>query len=200
MDRSSALHPVLVDAAWPSIGHRRSVALVATGAVLISLLAQLRVPLWPVPVTGQTFGVLLVGAALGSRLGAVTVLTYLAWGILGLPVFAGGGSGPATLFGPTGGYLLGFVIAAYAVGWLSERGWDRHILTTAAAMLIGTALVFAPGLVWLSRYVGWDRVLDLGLYPFVLGGFLKVAMAALALPAAWRLTGSARRRSLGQDV
>ncbi len=192
MDRSSTLQPALIDVAWPSTGLRRSVALVAVGAALISVLAQLRVPLWPVPVTGQTFGVLLVGAALGSRLGAVTTLTYLAWGVLGLPVFAGGTAGAAALFGPTGGYLLGFVIAAYVVGWLSEKGWNRHILTTAAAMLIGTVLLFVPGLVWLSRFVGWGQVLELGLYPFALGAFIKVTLAALALPFAWRFTGSAK--------
>jgi biotin transport system substrate-specific component len=192
MNRSTTLRPVLLDVAWPATGLRRSAVLVAAGAVLISLLAQLKVPLWPVPVTGQTFGVLLIGAALGSRLGAVTVLTYIAWGALGLPVFAGAASGPAALFGPTGGYLVGFVISAYVVGRLGERGWDRHTLTTGAAMLIGTALLFVPGLVWLSRFVGWDRVLDLGLYPFVIGAFIKITLAALALPVAWKLTGSDR--------
>lgn len=135
MDRSSNLNLVLVDAVWPKKGRRRLVFLVVAGSVLIALLAQLEIPLQPVPITGQTFGVLLVGALLGSRLGAVTVLTYLAWGAIGLPVFAGGISGPARLVGPTGGYLVGFVGAAFLVGWLSERGWDRRILTTAVAML-----------------------------------------------------------------
>jgi biotin transport system substrate-specific component len=194
MDRISALRPVLVDIAWPTTGLRRSAVLVTAGAVLISFLAQLKVPLWPVPVTGQTFGVLLVGAALGSRLGAITALTYIAWGALGLPVFAAGAAGPASLFGPTGGYLLGFVAAAFLVGRLCERGWDRGILTTAAAMLLATALLFVPGLVWLSRFVGWDQVLELGLYPFVVGAFIKITLAALALPIAWKLTDPTRKR------
>lgn len=190
MDRSSNLNLVLVDAAWPKKGRRRLAFLVVAGSVLIALLAQLEIPLQPVPITGQTFGVLLVGALLGSRLGAVTVLTYLAWGAIGLPVFAGGISGLAHLVGPTGGYLVGFVGAAFLVGWLAEHGWDRRILTTAVAMLLGTILIYLPGIAWLSRFVGWDRVLELGLAPFVLGDLLKVALAALALPLAWTLIGS----------
>jgi biotin transport system substrate-specific component len=162
--------------------------------VLIALLAQLEIPLQPVPITGQTFGVLLVGALLGSRLGAVTVLTYLAWGAIGLPVFAGGNSGLARLVGPTGGYLVGFLGAAFLVGRLSERGWDRRVLTTAVAMLLGTILIYLPGIAWLSRFVGWDRVLELGLAPFVIGDLLKVALAALALPIAWTLVGSEQNR------
>jgi biotin transport system substrate-specific component len=194
MDRSSNLHLVLVDAAWPRKGRRRLAFLVVVGSVLIALLAQLEIPLQPVPITGQTFGVLLVGALLGSRLGAVTVLTYLAWGAIGLPVFAGGNSGLARLVGPTGGYLVGFLGAAFLVGRLSERGWDRRVLTTAVAMLLGTILIYLPGIAWLSRFVGWDRVLELGLAPFVIGDLLKVALAALALPIAWTLVGSEQNR------
>ena len=190
MDRNSNLQLVLADAAWPGKGLPRAVVLVAAGSLLIALLAQLEIPLLPVPITGQTFGVLLIGALLGGRLGAVTVLTYLAWGAIGLPVFAGGASGLARLAGPTGGYLLGFVLAAFLVGWLSERGWDRRVLTTAAAMLLGTILIYVPGILWLSGFVGWDRVLELGLTPFLIGDLLKVALAALALPLAWKLVGS----------
>jgi biotin transport system substrate-specific component len=187
MDRNSNLHLVLVDAAWPSKSLPRAVILVVAGSLLIALLAQIEIPLLPVPITGQTFGVLLIGALLGGRLGAVTVLTYLAWGAIGFPVFAGGTSGLSRLAGPTGGYLLGFILAAFLVGWLSERGWDRRALTTAAAMLLGTALIYLPGLLWLSGFVGWDRLLELGLTPFLVGDLLKVALAALALPLAWKL-------------
>ena len=193
MDRCNVLRPVLVDIAWPTTGLRRSAVLVSAGAVLISLLAQLKVPLWPVPVTGQTFGVLLVGAALGSRLGAITALTYIAWGALGFPVFAAGGAGPASLFGPTGGYLLGFVAAAFVVGRLCERGWDRRILTTAAAMLLGSAVIYLTGILWLSRFVEWNRVLELGVLPFLVGDLLKAGMAGLALPVAWKLTDPTRK-------
>ena len=195
MDRSINSHLVLVDVAWPGADTRRAVLLAAGGSILIALLAQLEFPLWPVPITGQTFGVLLIGAVLGSRLGAITVLTYLAWGATGLPVFAGGHLGPATLFGPTGGYLLGFVPAAFVVGWLSERAWDRRILSTAGAMLLGTIVIYIPGILWLSRFVGWDHVLEAGLLPFIVGDLLKVALAALALPAGWNLTGSSRALS-----
>ena len=192
MQRSGNLDLVLVDAAWPRTGLRRDLSLAGAGSILIALLAQLEIPLQPVPITGQTFGVLLVGALLGSRLGAAAALTYLAWGAMGLPVFAGGSSGLARLAGPTGGYLAGFVVAAFLVGWLSERGWDRHILTTAIAMLLGTSLIYLPGIAWLSRFVGWDRVLQLGLMPFLIGDLLKVVLAALALPAGWRLIGARR--------
>lgn len=190
MDRSRNLPLVLVDAAWPRKDWRRLAFLVVVGSLLIALLAQMEIPLQPVPITGQTFGVLLVGALLGSRLGAVTVLTYLAWGVVGLPVFAGGSSGLARFVGSTGGYLVGFVGAAFLVGWLSERGWDRRVLSTAVAMLLGTILIYLPGIAWLSRFVGWDRVLELGLAPFVIGDLLKVALAALALPIAWTIVNS----------
>ncbi len=192
MQRSGNLDLVLVDAAWPRTDLRRDLALAVAGSMLIALLARLEIPLQPVPITGQTFGVLLVGALLGSRLGAAATLTYLGWGAIGLPVFAGGSSGVARLVGPTGGYLVGFVVAAFMVGWLSERGWDRRVLTTAMAMLLGTILIYLPGIAWLSRFVGWDRVLQLGLIPFLIGDLLKVALAALALPAGWKLIGSVR--------
>lgn len=192
MQRSGNLDLVLVDAAWPRTDLRRDLALAVGGSILIALLAQLEIPLQPVPITGQTFGVLLVGALLGSRLGAVATLTYLGWGSIGLPVFAGGSSGLARLAGPTGGYLLGFVVAAFMVGWLSERGWDRRVLTTALAMLLGTCLIYLPGIAWLSQFVGPHRVLQLGLTPFLIGDLLKVVLAALALPAGWKTIGSPR--------
>lgn len=164
--------------------------LVALGSLLIALAAQVAVPLpfSPVPVTGQTFAVLLVGAALGARLGAATVALYLAEGLMGLPVFAPGGPpGPARLLGPTGGYLLGFVVAAYVVGALAERGWDRRLLTAALAMLAGEVAIYAFGLAGLARFVPADRLLAAGLFPFIPGDLAKLVLAALALPTAWRL-------------
>lgn len=166
------------------------VALAVSGSALIALAAQVSIPLpfGPVPLTGQTFAVLLVGAALGSRLGAGTVLLYLAEGAAGLPVFAPGGPpGIARFAGPTAGYLAGFVGAAFVVGWLAERGWDRRFATAVLAMLAGEVVIYAVGLPWLARFVPPERVLAAGLFPFIPGDLLKVLLAAAALPAAWRL-------------
>lgn len=170
----------------------KSLFLVLIGSLALWLSAKIQVPFYPVPITMQTFVVLVVGMAFGWRLGAVTVLFYLAEGALGLPVFAGTperGIGLAYMAGPTGGYLLGFVLAAAAVGWLGEKGWDRHFATTLAAMMLGTVIIFFPGLIWLGTVVGWDKpVLDLGLWPFLPGAVFKIALAALILPAVWRFT------------
>ena len=164
-------------------------ALVVGGSLLIALSAYLKIqlPFSPVPITGQTLAVLLVGVSLGWKKGGMSVLTYLAEGVLGFPVFAGGASGLAYLLGPTGGYLLGFVVAALAVGWLAERGWDRHVGLTLLAMLIGNALIYLPGLIWLSRYVGVEQALPLGLYPFLIGDGVKLLLAGLLLPAGWAI-------------
>jgi biotin transport system substrate-specific component len=164
-------------------------ALVVVGAGLIALLAQAQVPLpfSPVPVTGQTLAVLLVGASLGARLGAASVALYIAEGVAGLPVFAGGTAGLARLSGPTGGYLVGFIAAAFVVGLLAERGWDRRIWTAAIAMFVGEVAIYVVGLGWLSRFPLPVGVLDAGLWPFVAGDLYKLVVAALLLPSAWRL-------------
>lgn len=157
--------------------------------MLIALAAQVAIPIAfsPVPITGQTLGVLLVGALLGSKRGSLAVLAYLAEGLAGWPVFAAGGAGPSRLLGPTGGYLLGFVAAAYVTGWLAERGWGRRAGYAFAAMLAGNALIYVFGLLWLRRYIGDERLLTAGFYPFVVGDLLKAALAAGLLPAGWRL-------------
>jgi biotin transport system substrate-specific component len=162
--------------------------LVLAGSALIALAAQVRIPLpfSPVPVTGQTFAVLLVAAALG-RLGLASVVTYLVEGAVGLPVFAGGLSGVAYMTGPTGGYLIGFALAAAVVGSAAERGWDRHLATALAAMLVGEVAIYVGGLAWLARFVPADRLLGAGLVPFIPGDLFKMLLAALALPSAWRL-------------
>ncbi|MFN3762417.1 MAG: biotin transporter BioY [Anaerolineae bacterium] len=179
---------------WPRAIWKDAV-LVLTGSVLIGLMAQVAIPLpfTPVPVTGQTFGVLLVGALLGSRRGALSLVLYLLEGIAGLPVFAGGSSGPARLLGPTGGYLLGFVAGAWVTGWLCERGWDRRMPAAALAMLIGNLVIYLFGLPWLATFVGPEKALMMGLWPFIPGDLLKLALAALALPTAWRLVLGAGR-------
>lgn len=178
-------HPPFVEVVWPKIALKGEIVLILISSWLIALTAQVVIPLQPVPITGQTFGVLLIGALLGSKRGAITVLVYLIQGVMGLPVFAGGTAGVGRLVGPTGGYLIGFVIAAFVVGWLSEKGWDRHFTTTAISMLIGNAAIYALGLSWLATFVGWESVLKVGLFPFVPGDLLKVILAAVALPQGW---------------
>ncbi len=173
-------------------------ALVLAGSLLIALSAQIAVPLpfSPVPVTGQTLAVLLVGALLGSRRGSLAVLVYIAQGMAGLPVFAGGAAGPARLLGPTGGYLVGFVAAAYLVGLLAERGWDRRVSTTAAAMALGNVVIYAVGALWLAVFVGGlVPALTAGVMPFIPGDLVKIAIAALLLPAGWKLLGRRSSRS-----
>jgi biotin transport system substrate-specific component len=188
----------MIEAVWPRPGVAREVVLVLGGAILIALAAQIQIPLpfSPVPVTGQTFAVLLLGALYGSKRGAATVLTYLVLGTVGFPVFAGGAAGAARLMGPTAGYLVGFIAAAFVVGALAERGWDRRPWTTAGAMILGNLIVYAVGVAWLARFVGWDKVLATGVLPFLAGDALKIALAMLLLPAGWRLLG----RAAGSDA
>lgn len=167
-------------------------ALVLLGSALIALSARIAIPLpfSPVPITGQTFAVLLVGAALGPWRGAAALLAYLAEGAAGLPVFAGVHTGPAALLGPTGGYLFGFVPAAWICGYLAERGWDRNVWGTVASMILGNVAIFAVALPWLARFVGSGSVWALGFWPFIPGDVVKIALAAAALPLAWKWIGA----------
>lgn len=171
----------------------RNIMLAIGGSLALWVSAKIQVPFYPVPVTMQTFVVLAMGMAFGWRLAAATVALYLAEGALGLPVFAGTperGIGLAYMAGPTGGYLLGYLPAAALCGWLAERGWDRRIATTALAMLAGNAVIYAFGLLWLGSVIGWNKpVFEFGLIPFIPGDLLKLALAALALPFAWRIIG-----------
>ena len=169
------------------------VAMVAF-AGLTALLAQVRIPLGftPVPVTGQTFAVLLAGAALGARLGAGSQLTYLAAGLVGFPVFTGGGSGFEYFTGATSGYLVGFVLAAALVGRLAERGQDRKVNTAITAFLAGSAVIYVCGAVGLMITAGMDvtTAIAQGITPFVFGDLLKAVAAGLTLPLAWKLKGA----------
>lgn len=184
---------VLAERAWPGTGIARDLALIIGGALLTALCSQIEVPLQPVPITGQTFGVLLVGALLGSRRGAASMLTFVGMGAFGLPVFAGGAAGLSRLAGPTAGYLVGFVIAAGVVGFLSRHGWDRRVATTALAMGLGTVVIYIFGVTWLSRFVAWGQVLATGVAPFLIGDAVKLVLAAVALPWAWKLIGEPGR-------
>ena len=176
-----ARHPVLTGLAWPGSGLARAVTLVFTGALLLTLSAKLQVPFWPVPMTMQTWVVLVLGVAYGPRLGAATVLTYLAAGIAGLPVFAGASAGPVYMMGPTAGYLVGFLVAASVVGALAERGWDRSLALLFAAACIGHALIFAAGVAWLVALFGWSKAIAAGVAPFVWATVLKTILAVAAL-------------------
>jgi biotin transport system substrate-specific component len=164
-------------ARWSALAY--DATLILGGSLFVALAAQAAIRL----------AVLLVGALLGSRRGALSMLAYLGQGLIGLPVFAAGASGPAYALGPTGGYLAGFVAAAYLTGWLAERGWDRGIGTALLAMLVGNVAIYALGLSWLSIYAG-TQALALGLLPYLAGDALKLALAAAALPAGWRLLRS----------
>jgi biotin transport system substrate-specific component len=189
-----SLQPTLITPpqAWPRAAS--SALLVAVGVGVIALSAQFsfRIPITPVPVTGQTLGVLLIGAAYGWRLGLTTALAYLLVGMAGLPVFAGGVAGLAIFTKASAGYILGWIPAMALVGALAERGWDRRPVLTVAAMVLGNIVIYAGGILWLQMFVGWDRVLALGVLPFLVGDAVKIAIAAAALPFAWRLRGTRR--------
>ncbi|MDH3666352.1 MAG: biotin transporter BioY [Paracoccaceae bacterium] len=193
---------VLSEVIYPASGTGlmiKRAALVALGIVALAIAAKIRVPFWPVPVTMQTFVILALGAAYGMRLGVATVLGYLLIGALGFDVFTSSSAetnGLAYMMGGTGGYLVGFLLAAGVLGWLARRGWDRNMGTMAAAMVIGNAVIYVPGLLWLgyiyAEAKGWATVLDWGLWPFLAGDALKLALAALILPLAWRFVGDAK--------
>jgi len=168
----------------------RGVTVVLVGSLLLTASAKLSIPFFPVPMTLQTLVVLCLGMVLGPRLGAAAVLAYLAQGAMGLPVFAGTpekGIGIAYMLQHTGGYLIGFVVAAFVVGLLAQRRWDRSMVTTVAAMLIGNAIIYAFGLLWLGSLIGWDKpVIALGMTPYLLGDFAKILIAAALLPTLWK--------------
>ncbi|MDQ1513098.1 MAG: biotin transport system substrate-specific component [Microbacteriaceae bacterium] len=185
---------VLADRVFPR-GLAIDGALVLGGAALTAILAQLEVPLWPVPVTGQTLAVLLVGASLGATRAAVSMVVYALAGLVGLPVYSGHSAGAAVLLGPTGGYIVGFVLAAAFTGWLAQRRWERRFLAGMVAFLAGSVVVFLVGLPWLKFTLGltWGQTLAAGLYPFIIGGVIKAAIAAGTLRGAWALVARADR-------
>jgi len=194
---SAARRLTLVDVAWPNAGFLENALLVFAASLLTGLAAQVAIPLpfTPVPVTGQTFAVLLTGAALGARRGFLAQALYLAQGVSGLPVFAGGAAGAALLAGPTGGYLAAFPLAAAVTGLLAERTWDRRFLTMLGVMLLGSTVIFAFGAFGLTRFFPPSQVLAIGVLPFVPGDLVKSALAALALPGVWRLAARGRHET-----
>ena len=189
----TTLAPTIYTRTFPrAAGWLRDVILILLGALFVAALAQVKVPLpfTPVPLTGQTFGVLLAGAVLGSKRGAASMALYIALGAFGLPVFAGGASGLAYLSGATLGYLIGFVLAAYVTGLLAERGLERSVRTSLIPFLVGTLIIYVCGVTWLAILLGsLNNAIAAGVFPFLIGDAIKLALAALALPGAWRLIG-----------
>jgi biotin transport system substrate-specific component len=191
-------------AVLPRAGLLTDALLVVGGAGLVAACAQISIHLGftPVPITAQTFAVVLVGAALGSALGTASLLLYLLVGLAGAPVYSQHKHGWEVVSGSTGGYLVGFIVAAAATGWLAQRGWDRRISSSVSAMLTGNVIIYGFGLVWLHHWLAtnnfgqsWNTTLADGLYPFVAGDVIKLYLAAAALPGAWKLVGAVARRT-----
>jgi len=187
-----AKQPVFIDVVFPEtkiIGITKDVVLVLSFGLLTALAAQISFWIGPVPITGQTFVVLISGILLGSVRGALSQIFYLSVGLTGFPFwFAAGGSlGIARLVGPTGGYLIGFVAAAFLVGRLAEKGWDRNIKTTISAMILGSMVIYVFGLVRLANFIPTQNLFQAGLFPFILGDLLKIFLVGLFLPKGWRL-------------
>ena len=191
MSDISSTQPTLASTLWPasmeSLG--RMALMAVAGTALLTLSAKVQIPFYPVPLTMQTFAIMVIAMAFGWKLGAATVALYLLEGAFGLPVFAGTpakGIGLAYMAGPTGGYLAGFLAAAALTGWLGERGWDRNVLTTMLAMLFGTALIYLLGFAWLAQLIGAAKAWQFGVLPFLLGDAFKIALAAALMPLMWR--------------
>jgi biotin transport system substrate-specific component len=186
-------------ALFPRGGIVADAALVALGAALVALAAQITIalPFTPVPITGQTFAVVLVGGALGAARGAASLSLYLLLGLVGMPVYSDGGSGWDVISGATGGYLVGFLLAAGLTGFLAERRWDRRLSSSIAAMLTGNVVIYLVGVPWLASVAdyGLEEALEKGLYPFVVGDLLKLYLAGALLPAAWRIVERTTGRS-----
>jgi len=189
---SSETQPTLLTATWPA-AHKssvRMVTLVITGAALLTLSAKVNIPFYPVPMTMQTFAVLVIGMAFGPSLAIGTVGLYLMQGALGLPVFSGTperGIGWAYMVGPTGGYLLGFLVASGLVGVLAQRGYDRSFAMTLASMTLGMLVVYIFGFVWLAGLIGVEKAWTFGVQPFLVADVFKILLAALVMPMAWHL-------------
>ncbi len=163
--------------------------LVITGSLFIAIMSQLSfiLPFTPVPITGQTFAVLLLAILYGGTRAGITVSAYLIEGLSGLPVFSKAGFGLVHLLGPTGGYLMGFLVSAYLVGSLADKGWSKSILKTGVAMFLGNVIIYSFGTVWLSAFIGINKAFSAGVLPFIIGDILKIMIISAVLPSAWKL-------------
>jgi biotin transport system substrate-specific component len=193
---------VLTEAFGPSTGTAlriKQAAMVVLGIAALAIMAKIKIPMWPVPITMGTFAVLTIGATYGPRLGLTTILGYMIIGALGFDVFAGSSaeaSGLTYMMGGTGGYLVGYVLATLALGFAARAGWDRSIVLMAAALFVANVLIYLPGVTWLTvlyegKSLAW--AVQVGLTPFVVGDILKLGLAALLVPGLWKLIGDARK-------
>jgi len=195
---SYAKPDTLMGAALQPLDSTRAVGLVVVFSLFIAAAAQFAIHIGPIPITGQTFAVLLTGALLGSRLGAAAVIAYLIEGAIGLPFFAGGAAGIVRFFGPTGGYLVAFPAAAFVTGAFAEHGWDRRYASAVAAMAIGSALVFLGGWAWYAILTSTPPVaaFQVAVLPYLVGDAIKIALAAAVLPTGWALL---KRKASGKQ-
>lgn len=187
------LNAILADQVWQptqSLFSVRNIVLAVIGSLVVAIAAQINIPMVPVPMTLQTLAVLSIGAAFGARLGAATLALYALEGAAGLPVFAQMKAGAAIVAGPTGGYIIGFILAAALVGYLAEQGWSRSIPKMIVAALLGAIVLYIPGLVWLHQFAnGWAQTFEWGITPFILGDIVKAVIAALGFQLAWMSLG-----------
>ena len=174
-----------------------NIALISGGVLLLAASAQIAIPVpgSPVPVTGQTLGVLLIGTSYGSGIGLATFAIYLLAGIAGAPVFAGASFGMEKITGATGGYLIGMLITTYVLGLLAKRNLDQKFLTALPSMLLGNVIIFSCGIIWLHHFTGkdWTWTINAGLTPFIVGEILKIAIAGTSLPILWRLVNAKKQ-------
>ena len=189
MNATFAKSEKLLEVALAPFDLVRQIGLVIGFSLLTALAAQVVIPIGPVPITGQTFAVLLTGALLGPRLGAMAMIAYLIEGASGLPFFAGGHFGLVHLMGPTGGYLVAFPAAAFITGAFAEHGWDRHFFSAAAAMAIGSIIIIVCGCIWFSvvSQTSIINAFNVTVAPFIPGDIVKILLAAAVLPSGWKL-------------
>jgi biotin transport system substrate-specific component len=192
---NARLPGTLIDTDWSNSTNAHRIGLfgaIVGGVCLLTLSARIQVPFYPVPMTMQTLVVLMIGMAYGRLLGTATVVAYLLAGAAGLPVFAGTperGIGLAYMMGPTGGYLLGFVISVWLMGLLAERGWSSSFLLSGVAMVVGHAIILVAGLAWLTGLLGFEKAVAVGLTPFLATTLVKCALGTVSIPPIWRALG-----------
>ena len=176
-----------VDELLDTNGVVKNIILIFIGATITALAAKIEIPMQPVPYTLQTFAVMLCGLVLGAKRGALSQVTYIAAGGAGLPVFAGGASGAHILVGKTAGYLYGFILAAWILGYLAEKGWDREVWKISIAVILANVVLLVPGMFWLSSFIGLPAAYQYGVIPFLMSAVMKGAAAIILMPSAWRL-------------
>ena len=191
---------VLSEEIWSTEGNAvwvKRIVLVVLGIAALAIAAKVKVPVWPspVPVTLGTFAVLTIGTAYGPRMGLATIVGYMLVGALGFDVFANSASGATGIeymMGSTGGYLVGFVLATVALGYAARRGWDRNVVMMGVSMFVGSLIIYIPGVLWLAHLYSWENAFAWGVTPFLIGDAMKLALAALIVPAVWKMVGKAR--------